>query len=130
MNRQHAIIVDTMSDHELIAVDATGQTCQCGHKERSLVEHFADVALDELGAPRHETTATRLEIERTQQVIAQLATEADALAEELASTGLSEFVERADWLIAHRSPLAAMAWDLKWARLGVIPEPVLLLEVA
>ena len=44
------------------------------------------------------------------------AAEEDALGEALEATGLTGFVERSEWLIAHRSPLRALAWERKWGR--------------
>lgn len=59
-----------------------------------------------------------IDLVRTRVVLAELAGEQERIAAELEATGLVEFVERSEWLIAHRSPLDALAAELHAARLA------------
>ena len=60
---------------------------------------------------------------RTRVVLAQLQAEQERLGAELEASGLTGFVERSEWLIAHRSPLDALAAELKAARLAGYTTP-------
>lgn len=54
---------------------------------------------------------------RTRRVLEAMQREQEALGRELEATGLTSFADRADWLIAHRSPLEALAAELRQAAL-------------
>ena len=113
-------------DHELVGVDAGGDLCSCHTKADSWLEHLGEIALTELGVPSRvlEPLYTRADVLRTRVVLAQLAGEQERLSAELNTTGLTDFADRADWLIAHRTPDEQLAWRRHWRRLGFSdPEP-------
>lgn len=58
---------------------------------------------------------TPVDVLRTRVTLAQIQGEQERLAEQLRLTGLTEFVDRADWLIAHRSPDRRLAWSRYWS---------------
>jgi len=67
---------------------------------------------------------TREDVLRTRVVLAQIAGEQERLGARLAASGLTEFVDRADWLIQHRNADEHTAWVRRWAQLGLTdPEP-------
>lgn len=71
-----------------------------------------------------EIEVTREDLLRTRVVLAQLAGEQERLGAALNATGLTDFADRADWLIAHRTPDQQLAWRRHWRRLGLTdPEP-------
>jgi hypothetical protein len=115
-------INEAMTGHDLIGVSAGCELCSCGSKQPSFIEHAAEIALDSLLGL--DASATAEDLARTRKVLAERAAEQEQLGRDLAATGLAGFVERSEWLIAHRSPLDRLAWDLKWARLG-LPAPYL-----
>ena len=55
---------------------------------------------------------------RTRVVLAELQAAQERLGAELEASGLTDFVERSEWLIAHRSPLDVLAAELHEARLA------------
>ena len=72
----------------------------------------------------NDVLITREDLLRTRVVLAQLAGEQERLSAELNTTGLTDFADRADWLIAHRTPDEQLAWRRHWRRLGFSdPEP-------
>lgn len=113
----------TVTNHTLIGLNGSVELCSCGDKSRSHLEHLADVALADLGEPRHrhpdDVHVTDAEFESSLAVLAELADEADAFADALNATGLSTFAERADWCLANLPPDRAVAWRLHWLRLGI-----------
>ena len=72
----------------------------------------------------NEVQVSREDMLRTRVVLAQLAGEQERLSAALNTTGLTDFADRADWLIAHRTTDEQRAWRRHWRRLGVSdPEP-------
>lgn len=72
----------------------------------------------------NEVQVTREDLLRTRVVLAELQMEQERLGAELESTGLTDFADRADWLMAHQSPDRKLAWRRHWQRLGISdPEP-------
>lgn len=63
---------------------------------------------------RHVTVE---DVARTRQVLAELATQADALTAELAATGLTDAADQLEWLFAHRTPDQVLAWERHWSHL-------------
>ena len=53
---------------------------------------------------------------RARRVLAEMAAEQDQLGAELNASGLTSFVDRSEWLIAHRTPLEALAWEIREAK--------------
>lgn len=69
-------------------------------------------------------TITREDILRTRVTLAELAGEQERLAAALEETGITSFVDRADWLVSHWSADRQLAWRRYWRALGVVdPEP-------
>ncbi|MCU1441107.1 MAG: hypothetical protein JWP85_2104 [Rhodoglobus sp.] len=60
---------------------------------------------------------TAEDLERTRQVLAELAQRQEELGAQLDDTGLVAFVDRADWLLAHRTPDERLAAERRWERL-------------
>lgn len=70
------------------------------------------------------TDVTEIDLIRTRVVLAGLQGEQERLSAQLEATGLTGFADRADWLIAHRTPDEQLAWRRHWKRLGLSdPEP-------
>lgn len=70
------------------------------------------------------TDVTEIDLIRTRVVLAGLQGEQESLSAELEATGLTDFADRADWLIAHRTDDQRLAWERHWQRLGVSsPKP-------
>ncbi len=55
---------------------------------------------------------------RTRSLLAKMQAEQEALARELDESGVIGFVAQSEWLIAHRSPLAVLAAEIKAAKLS------------
>jgi len=76
------------------------------------------------GGGERVTPDEQADLERTRAVLAELAERQERLADELEATGRTGFIERADWLIDHRTPDEKLAWSRRWRRLSVRdPEP-------
>ena len=72
----------------------------------------------------NEVQVTREDMLRTRVVLAELAGEQERLSAALNTTGLTDFADRADWLITHRTTDEQRVWRRHWRRLGVSdPEP-------
>ena len=98
-------------------------------RTNGLTDDLQDQGLNRrvLNAPNpvdNDVLITREDLLRTRVVLAQLAGEQERLSAELNTTGLTDFADRADWLIAHRTPDEQLAWRRHWRRLGFSdPEP-------
>jgi len=101
--------------HELQGVSSSGELCSCGITSDSWLEHLGEIATDLVGATRSTAPSRAVDAARTRRVLAQLAAEQDALGEALEATGLTGFVERSEWLIAHRPADRALAWERRWS---------------
>lgn len=66
-----------------------------------------------------ETSATHADLVRARAVLAQRQAEHERLARELEATGITEFVDRADWLMAFWSADERLVWDRRWMALGI-----------
>lgn len=106
-----------MGAHVLVAVTAGSSRCACGESDVEFIEHLAEVALEVMGVPVLEIMPS--DIRRTKRVLAELAERQERLGRELEATGLTGFIERSEWLIAHRTPDEQLAWD----RAHAVPEP-------
>jgi hypothetical protein len=115
-----------MSGHQLVGVDAKRDRCSCGDVSPSWKEHLAYVACELMGvAPGDgEHELTRADVANTRTLLAVRAARQDALGEELEALGLTEFVERSEWLITHRAPDEVLAWKRKWIGVESAPAPV------
>lgn len=72
----------------------------------------------------NEVWVTQADMIRTRVTLAQLQGEQERLAAELDAGTVRGFADRADWLIAHRTPDEQLAWRRRWRALGVsFPEP-------
>lgn len=56
---------------------------------------------------------------RTRVLLEQMQGEQERLAASLELTGLTDFADRADWLIERRTADEQLAWRRHWARLGI-----------
>lgn len=112
--------------HILIGIDANGTICSCGEprpSRASHLEHVGEVALAALDAPptpeerkraenraRYQrrlemaAAADRAGLNRARRVLTELQASHEAKWAQLEATGLTRFVERDDWLRAHRTP--------------------------
>lgn len=73
---------------------------------------------------RHVTAE---DLERTRAVLADLARRQESLGELLDAAGVTDFIERSEWLAQHRTPDEALAVERAWSRLfrrhGITPAP-------
>lgn len=66
------------------------------------------------------------DLQRTRDLLAERAARQERLGRELDATGIRSFVDRADWLIAQRTPDEQLAWDRLWPEgIEQVPMPVL-----
>lgn len=65
---------------------------------------------------------TAQDIERTAATLDAMAHRQEALGAALERTGLRNFADRADWLIAHRTPDEQLAAARQWKRRGLKPD--------
>lgn len=57
------------------------------------------------------------DLKRTRALLRELGARQDRLGAALATTGLTDFVARAEWLAARRTPDEQLAWVRRWKRL-------------
>lgn len=59
------------------------------------------------------------DLERTRALLDRMNAEQERLAARLDGAGIASFADRADWLIAHRTPDERLAWRRHWIALGL-----------
>lgn len=62
---------------------------------------------------------TDVDLIRTRVLLARMQGEQERLGASLERTGLTDFADRADWLIQRRTRDEQLAWSRHWARLGI-----------
>lgn len=122
------VLVDDVREHELVGIDAGGQLCTCGARDRSWLEHLAVVTLAVLGAPPLSADRTRERshvetmaeaLDRTRRLLREIADRSEERWAELDATGLVSFTDRFEWLMAHRTRLEVLADELRMNRMIV-----------
>lgn len=62
---------------------------------------------------------TDIDLMRTRVLLARMQGEQERLGTSLERTGLTDFADRADWLMQRRTADEQLAWRRRWARLGI-----------